>query len=264
MGPSTLKRIARLPARALVAAGVAAAFAVAFSAPSCSSSSSTTRPDGGPVCEHGGPACPTGTACQNGNCVPTCPPGTACPAGQYCLGTAPMDQVCAPTSPTLCTSLYDCPTPQNCLIPLCTALEPQADGGATFLCNPDGSVDDKCATDAICLVLLSSNGLANVQCRGMPACGQNGSCPVGQFGAVCNVQPDGGRILPGKERICLFGFCSSNQDCAGNFCVHNPDASVGGCYSGFTGSPCNTSTDCFHDGGCIGADAGVWGACDAG
>jgi hypothetical protein len=143
---------------------------------------------------------------------------------------------------------------------LCSAGETLADGGLSACSLADAN--DGCGSDAICLQLLSGGG-ANVQCRGMPACAQNGGCPVGPFGAVCNVRPDGGRLIEGKQRICLYGYCTGPIDCASaQHCVFEPDSgSIGQCYSGVTGSPCNTSQDCFNDGGCNGADAGVWGTC---
>jgi hypothetical protein len=263
MGTGTLKLGGS--GRALVAVCVALGFAAAFAGPSCSSSDiSADRPDGGPICQHGGTTCTSGTYCENGNCVATCANNVPCPSGQYCLGDAGTDAVCAPNQPLLCTSLFDCPPPQDCLSTMCTTAEPLGDGGLA-LCNPDGSTVDGCGPDAICLVLQSSNGGTTVQCRGMPACATNAGCPVGQFGSTCNQRPDGGRLLTSKQRICLLGYCTGPIDCAsGQRCVLDPvpGATFGGCYSGFPGSPCNTPADCLNpDAGCLNKDAGVFGCC---
>jgi hypothetical protein len=270
MGTGTLKLGGS--GRALVAVCVALGLAAAFAGPSCSSSDiNGQRPDGGPVCQHGGNACASGTFCENGNCVATCPGGT-CPSGQYCMGDASVsDEVCAATLPIVCSSLLDCPPPQECLGGLCTAAEPRADGGLA-LCDPsnseklpDGGTDDGCGPDAIC-VIINTSSTQVVQCRGMPACGQGNECFHGPLGSTCNFRTAAGnvRLLPAKQRLCLLGFCVVAGDCAsGQKCVRDPDGGVaGGCYSGFPGSPCNSPADCLNpDAGCVGADAGVWGAC---
>jgi hypothetical protein len=98
----------------------------------------------------------------------------------------------------------------------------------------------------------------------MPACGPTRQCPGGFYGSTCNVLADGRRILPSKQRICLLGYCTGPQDClTGQHCVLEPGNPYGGCYSGTTGSPCNSSQDCALDAGCtIPADAGIYpGTC---
>jgi hypothetical protein len=276
MGTGTLKRLPKGAGRAAVAACVAAGFVAAFSGPSCSSSDiNSERPDGGPICQHGHDnLCGANSFCENGNCVAACPTG-ACPTGQYCMGDAGItDEVCAPNQPIVCTSVLDCPPPQDCLLNggLCSAVEPLADGGLT-LCDPtnstpvgDGGTDDGCGPDAICLDIRTSNGDL-IQCHGMPACGSGNECFHGPYGSTCNFRADGGRLLPMKQRLCLFGFCVVKGDCAsGQFCVQDADGGpAGGCYSGFPGSPCNTAADCLNPAaGCTGAAPGKWGCCGPG
>jgi hypothetical protein len=230
------------------------------------------RFSGGQVCQPGNNSCGSGSRCQNGICARTCSSSAACDPGQYCLGAAP-DDVCAAVQPSGCQVDEQCPWPQLCIYGLCAAPELRADGGREQCISPaDGGVDDGCARDAFCLGSLQGN-----VCLGAPACGQDGKCPPGSFGALCNngTNPDGGQILPGKGRICLFGACITNNECPTRArCFRSqPGSVIGTCTYGLTGDPCFSNADCqgmttpncsFPDGGVADGGGADGGAADAG
>jgi hypothetical protein len=237
--------------------GVLVAFVVASH--SCSNNTDVliVQPDAGPICDLAALHCATGFACVNSVCTQTCPGGNgaACPAGYYCEGDAGFDEVCAPNSPIACIDVTQCPAPQSCFAGLCASQELLGDGGRGNCTSTPPN--DGCSPGAIC-VQTSGTTLA---CLAMPACSQNGICPVGAAGSTCNVQSDGGRLLEGKQRICLFGLCASAANCPPNLphCLQQRDAGIEGsqCFSGTTNSPCFTNADCNPGFTCvIAADAG--------
>jgi hypothetical protein len=194
--------------------------------------------------------------CNNGNCITTCPTGTECSADQFCQGTEPTRQVCSPKTFKQCAIDQDCPNPQFCLSGLCVSVELRRDGGfqGCLLSGPD----DACAPEAICLQQQTSSGTILNNCIGMPACGQDGTCPVGNQGSVCNDMPDGGRLFQNKQRVCLFTFCTGAANCPSNAeCfLRAPDDPRGECTFGIAGDPCFGPTDCFNSSQCVGADGG--------
>ena len=215
------------------------------------------RPDGGTLCQQGTATCGAGTVCNNGTCTPTCAAdGTGCPTGTYCEGTDPGRQVCAPNALTTCTSDQNCPLPQFCRSGLCLSVELRRDGG--FQGCLLGAADDACAGEAICLQSQTSTTVLN-NCIGMPACPQDGICPVGNYGSVCNDLPDGGgRLFANKQRICLFSFCNTTANCPqGDACFLPTKGKLAGqCQSGSPGDLCFSQADCFNSTACAGADGG--------
>lgn len=221
------------------------------------------QPDGGPVCGEDPrlpltyPPCDTGLRCVNRICMPNCDAGS-CPGGMYCEGPAPKD-VCAPVAPINCTSDVNCPNPQKCNYGLCTSLQLLADGGYAP-CKLNAEPNDNCGPDALCFQNVANNGALTSNCLGQPACGQDGGCPIGSVGAICNDgrNPDGGQLFPGKQRICLFSYCMGNPDCnAAAHCFFAAPALLGQCYYGFVGDPCFTNADCPNSSGCGGSDGGL-------
>jgi hypothetical protein len=142
---------------------------------------------------------------------------------------------------------------------LCASQELLGDGGHDACKNT--TPNDGCSPGAIC---FQTSG-TTLACLAMPACSQDGTCPVGQVGSTCNVQPDGGRLLEGKQRICLVGLCASSANCPPSLqhCVQQPDAGIEatGCFNGLTNSPCFTNADCNPGFTCAGADGGASGSC---
>ncbi len=239
----------------VMATGVALAVVLLAGSPGCGSTD-VVRPDGGTVCDQGDQRCAAGTRCTNRNCVPTCDDGGPCPAGSYCEAPQGPVAICSPITPSACRSLYDCPSPQICASGICLSYELREDGG-TQGCISNAS-NDHCAPDSLCYQDTSRGQLLN-RCLGLPHCGQDGSCPIGNKGTACNQLPDGGFIVPGKERICLYDFCVDSSNCpSGTACFHYLQASLSGqCKQGAAGDPCYSGEDCFSSSYCQLADGGV-------
>jgi hypothetical protein len=243
----------------LIAVAAALLAVAAVASHSCSNNPNQTisQPDGGQVCNFANLPCSGGFSCVNGICAQRCPAGTPCPSGSYCEGDAGFDEVCAPITTTVCADSTQCPAPQVCSFGLCVSGELLGDGGkaACSLTPPN----DGCAPGALCF----ANGGAS-SCVGMPACSQDGTCPAVGEGSTCNVRPDGGRLLAGKQRICLLGFCTGPTDCPANLphCVNSgTNIENSGCFAGRTGDPCTSNADCASNKTCAIADGGVLGTC---
>lgn len=209
------------------------------------------RPDGGPVCLAGSHNCLPGSRCVGNLCVATCSGGTACPSGDYCGGPAFPNDVCGPITRTGCATFNDCPFPQDCLLGRCAAREVAADGGVEP-CKP-GLVQDDCASDAVCTVLLAASPPS---CIGLPTCSADGGCPGPSLSRACNMLADGGQIIAGKGRICLTEQCLTEDDCIpGIHCAHlNPAAPFGKCQQGSFNDPCLVDRpDCNPNFSCVGA-----------
>lgn len=229
------------------------ALAIAASACTDTGGNAIVRLDGGPVCQSGDNSCAAGTRCVNRICTPSCTGDAGCAAGSYCEGPAPLEDVCASNVPIVCQRSLDCPGPQLCLGGLCISEQLRADGGSQG-CIPS-SLRDACGPDALCFQTRVSN-----QCLGMPACAANGGCPVGNPGSVCNDgrNPDGGQLFPGKQRICLYGFCVADTDCTQKAHCFHPLAGdpLGNCNFGVAGDPCFSNADCIGSSGCSAPDGG--------
>jgi hypothetical protein len=244
----------------LIPLGAAALVVAIFAASSCAQDPGVSLPlqfDAGLICDFAARGCPNGQACLNGICSARCTNGATCPAGTYCEGDASIDQVCAPVEATACINFQQCPAPQGCSSGLCTSSELLGDGGRGT-CTP-GVLDDGCSADGVCRAPSGSNA-----CVGLPACSQDGGCPVGLAGATCNVRPDGGRLFPNKQRVCLVAFCDGNADCPLQIphCVNGFGTAKSGCSPGTTGSPCTNDADCNSGSTCNGASPpATFGTC---
>ena len=171
--------------------------------------------------------CPDGLFCFNGLCALGCTNNDNCADDQYCDTSSLL---CQNSEVSGCGGDDDCFGEQLCLEGLCSTSPVSAE------CNPAGSPDG-CDSDAVCFVQDEDETTA---CYSMPACGEDGSCPLGQGGAVCN---DG--YLPNKDRICLLGACETTEHCPGDWVCAKPSGGVlGFCSSGTLGSPCTDGTEC--------------------
>jgi hypothetical protein len=105
-------------------------------------------------------------------------------------------------------------------------------------CQPPPGANDGCDANSICLA--GKQGQKNT-CLTFPSCGQDGSCPIGQTGALCN---DG--YIQGKGRFCMPGLCKDAKNCPSSYsCVPLTQGSaVGGCSNGATGQPCDATHPC--------------------
>lgn len=187
--------------------------------------------DGFAPCTSNNP-CPDGQFCFNGLCAPGCLSDEDCADNQYC-GTD-TDLLCHNNEVPTCSSDDQCASSQLCINGYCAAIPEQNTG-----CNLEDYLNDGCPSNAVCLEDLDNEGVGI--CYQMPACGADGSCPIGLEGAVCNQD-----YLPSKDEICLVGICDTVANCPSDWsCVRFNQSVVGVCSSGTFGSPCETAADCL-------------------
>lgn len=168
--------------------------------------------------------CPDGQFCFNGLCAVGCTSNNDCADDQYCDTTSLL---CQNSEVPSCDGEGGCFGDQVCFEGLCSTPE---DTTCVSGASPDG-----CESDAVCL----DDGDTSV-CYTMPACGEDGSCPTGLTGAVCN---DG--FLPDKDRICLLGACETEAHCPSSWsCIAPSTAVLGVCSDGAIGMPCIEGSDC--------------------
>lgn len=184
--------------------------------------------------------CPDGLFCFNGLCALGCTNNDNCADDQYCDTSSLL---CQNNEVPSCDGDGDCLGDQVCVSGLCsTAPESTA-------CTPAASPDG-CESNAICFEDESTTS-----CYTMPACAEDGSCPVGAGGAVCN---DG--YVPNKDRICLLGACETAEHCPGDsICARPAGNALGFCSSGAVGSPCTDGTECAS--GVCNNPLGILGIC---
>ena len=219
-----------------------AVFGVALGA-ACSTSATVTGPGGGDggnvgqdslgLCSATSP-CPTGEFCFDGLCAYGCTNDANCAANQYC--DTGFSKTCQnKQGPSGCTGAGDCAKDQTCVNGLCSTPPPNPPPAA---CTPPPGANDGCDEGSLCIA--GQQGQAN-KCMTFPPCGQDGSCPVGNFGALCN---DG--YIQGKGRFCMPGLCKDQKNCpSGNACVPlQQGAPVGACSNGGTGQPCDAAHAC--------------------
>jgi len=146
--------------------------------------------------------CPPGMACFNGLCAASCNTDADCPASQRCQTSG--DQLCHDRDIRTCPE-SECSASQVCANGYCSAMPSAGACGGSPFGNSDG-----CDAGAVCLSGPDVDGepFAGSSCFVMPLCPDEGACPTGPFGAVCN---DG--LFPEKARICLAGLCTSKSNC---------------------------------------------------
>lgn len=198
-----------------------------------------------------GAGCPTGQFCFNGLCVVGCNSDGDCASNQYCNTD---EKQCANKTVPSCPST-PCGDNQECVNGLCSAktkTQP-AKKDAPGACSITVDSSDGCGKYELCIE--PESGFR--QCRAFPPCGQDGSCPVGMVGSVCN---DG--YLPSKGKICLVGACREDKHCPGSFkCVRLNGTSLGLCSDGSFGQLCDKDEHCQDGLTCNKAAAGFNGQC---
>jgi hypothetical protein len=184
---------------------------------------------GGPsgACGAGGNECPDGQFCFNGFCELGCNSNGDCADDQYCATDG--DRLCHNKEATTCPDV-PCEDGQVCVNGFCSTPPPDTQ------CMP-ALVDDGCESNAVCLLVSETKA----ECYTLPYCSEDGTCPTGTEGAVCN---DG--LLTDKEKICLIGFCTETSHCPANWKCFKPSPTdvVGECSSGAPLDPCLTNEDC--------------------
>lgn len=188
-------------------------------------------------------ACPDGQFCFNGLCALGCQSDGDCADNQYC-GTED-DKLCHNKEVSTCPDVA-CAEGQMCVDGFCST--PPSDE----VCM-EGAPVDGCEANALCFEADESGA----KCYTFPYCAQDGTCPVGTQGAVCN---DG--IIPEKDKICLVGLCTAAEHCPAEwFCVEFEANSVlGYCSNGGVGSVCSSAAECLS-GNCQMAFPGLPGVC---
>lgn len=196
--------------------------------------------------------CPKGQWCFNGFCAPGCMTDNDCASNQYC--DTRMEQsahMCVNKEVSGCTDDNQCAENQTCVMGLCSASAEKKQ------CTPRPDAQDGCDTYSVCLDVSDlESEKEEFSCVTFPPCPQDGVCPVGQVGSVCN---DGD--IPGKAAICLTGLCKSVTNCPGNFKCILLTATLGMCSNGGMGMPCKASPDCMDGLACTGAMPGIPGFC---
>ncbi len=201
----------------------------ASDATSSASTPTSGNDDGGFTPCSGANPCPDGLFCFNGLCAIGCQSNEDCGDDQYC--DTEGDRLCHNKTVTTCPEVA-CAAGQECVNGFCSA------GASDTQCMQMPNGEDGCAMDSLCIAEPDQQD--SYKCYQFPACPEDGDCPVGSQGAVCN---DG--IIPSKSRICLIGECLAVQDCPSDWkCVTFQGEMVGLCSSGAFGYPCNGDSDC--------------------
>jgi len=190
-----------------------------------------------------GGLCVEGQYCWNGVCVDGCLTNDNCADDQYCLEDEFFDQgKCVPKEAQGCANDDDCEGAQVCQKGACVtpvAEEDQPTDGCQW--KPDFT--DGCPDSQVCFEEYDEEGkLTDSECYAMPACGEDGSCPIDVEGGVCNEKADGKKIIPTKARICLMGLCLSNADCPTTMMCYKFAGDIGGCME--KGLMCESDEDC--------------------
>jgi hypothetical protein len=198
--------------------------------------------------------CPSGQFCFNGLCAIGCQSNANCAADQYCDTEegGPVSFCKGKTVPT-CSSDSQCLSNQRCFEGLCS-LKPPADPPTCTTGTPD--FKDGCDNYSVCID-PDDRGSQKPYCASFPPCPENGVCPVGQGGAVCNDD-----LLPNKGRFCIQGACKVDANCPSQWSCVKPftNAVLGFCSPGSTGFPCNDNAQCASK-QCMQGFPGTMGVC---
>jgi hypothetical protein len=204
-----------------------------------------------PACSAAQP-CPSGQTCVNGQCTvvnnpPACSATQPCPSGQTCVN----GQCTVVNNPPACSASVPCPSGKVCVSGICSAPPP------TTQCTPRPDGLDGCSSTSVCMDPDEAGPQAPA-CYAFDACNEQGRCPTGLFGAVCNQS-----YIPNKARFCIPGFCADNLDCPTDWaCVKYPSTEVlGTCSNRGPGSMCTKNSECLS-GVCNQPQPGFPGSCN--
>jgi hypothetical protein len=180
--------------------------------------------------------CPAGQWCFNGLCAPGCNSNQDCAADQYCDTKDAQPYFCKNKTVSSCPST-PCQSNQECRNGLCTAASSEPSSG----CTPSPSFNDSCDKYSVC-VDEDEEGPRAAGCLSFPPCPENGVCPVGIGGAVCNE-----KYIPNKGRFCMPGACSNATHCPADWkCVRQTTNQIlGFCSAGGPYALCFLPTDCL-------------------
>ena len=177
------------------------------------------------LCSSSNP-CPSGQFCWNGSCALGCTSDDNCDDDSYCNVNH-----CAPTEVPTCSDDAECGDGFACVFDYCAVIPVEPEG-----CRWNDNLQDGCAGN------------------------EDGDCPVGEAGAVCN---EG--YIPTKERICLVGLCATQADCPANLRCVVFAGDVGSCNPpGVQGSPCTVDADCIDGLTCDAFAPGLPNLCGGG
>jgi hypothetical protein len=175
--------------------------------------------------------CPSGQFCWNGFCALGCTSDDNCDADTYCNVNH-----CAPTEVPTCSDDAECDDGFACVFDYCAVIPVEPEG-----CQWNDNLQDGCAGNEVCLGDDPENDVDG-ECTQLPPCPEDGDCPVGEAGAVCN---EG--YIPTKDRICLVGLCATQADCPSSLRCVVIAGDVGSCNPpGVQGSPCTVDADCSN------------------
>ncbi len=177
--------------------------------------------------------CPAGQFCFNGICAIGCQSNGDCASDQYCdtMDLGPP-YFCKNKTVQTCPSV-PCASNQECKNGLCAAKPPPNPP----MCMPRPDGNDGCDTYSLCFP--EADGMT-ASCYGFPPCAQDGTCPSGLVGAVCNQG-----YIPNKGRMCLTGACRDQSHCPANWkCLRRSTDVLGSCSAGEVNDPCLADGDC--------------------
>jgi len=194
----------------------------------------------------GPPACPAGSMCKKGLCVPTelgalCVADADCGEGDLCLDPARLGASGVPRCSRVCCSSSDCdPDPQF----VCW----HAQSGAGGFCRRAdeagravpgaGKPGSPCAGPGDCRSALCEGGRCAGTCCSDTPCNATGEACG--FGLGAAAEPAGfWCAVPPKDRKPRYAPCASHAECASGICIPLTPDTTPRC-----SVPCCTSRDC--------------------
>ena len=198
--------------------------------------------------------CPAGQFCWNGLCALGCMSDQDCADNQYCDTRVdlPNNQfgthMCVNKEVAGCSTDADCEETQTCMNGTCGVASEDHE------CTPRFDGPDGCDEFSICID--HGDEVEDFRCFSFSPCPQDGNCPVGLYGAVCN---DG--YFPEKAPICLTTGCITEENCPSSFKCIIPQGTLGVCSDGSAGALCMAHEDCDSGLTCSGLEIANYGLC---
>ncbi len=153
--------------------------------------------------------------CQEGACVETCNLHTDCPQDESCDMLFEHSTHACYHART-CAIKSNCAEPMQCVSGLCV------DFIKTNCFDYEGCGYDDCGSDQLCMY---TQGDIVPSCYRLPVCEEDGACPIGRKGSMCNLVD-----LAEKDRVCLPGRCKTDLHCPKDrSCVISTGKEIGFC-----------------------------------